>query len=252
MELLKKTTAILSLLLLSLIAVSQDILINDDGGVPDASAALEIRSTDKGVLVPRMLATERLGISAPAQGLLVFQTDGLVGFYYHNGAAWDTLIGNTVINVSNVTNENNANIAIVRDVKPSGVDGGDFNNNAWRTRDLNNLQGDSSFITINGTNSFTLDSGIYEIQANAPSVGVSQNQIRLYNNTKGSVEAVGNAVKSVAANSVSNLSTVVYVNSSSNTFIIQHRCEDDQTGNGFGDAVNWGENVYTQVRIQKL
>ena len=176
----------------------------------------------------------------------------MVGFYYHNGTGWDTLIGSTIINVSNVTNENNANIAIVRDVKASGVDGGTFNNNAWRTRDLNDLRGDSSFITINGTNSFTLDSGIYEVQANAPSLGVNENQMRLYNSTTAKVEAVGNAVKSVAATSLSFLSTVIYVTSGTNTFIIQHQSENSNSGNGFGDSVNWGENVYTQVRIQKL
>ena len=252
MKLLLKTF----LLLLSLAAFQfssgQNILINENGGTPDASAALEVRATDKGMLVPRMVETNRLAISSPAQGLLVFQTNGLVGFYYHNGTGWDTLIGSTIINVSNVTNENNANIAIVRDVKASGVDGGTFNNNAWRTRDLNDLRGDSSFITINGTNSFTLDSGIYEVQANAPSLGVNENQMRLYNSTTAKVEAVGNAVKSVAATSLSFLSTVIYVTSGTNTFIIQHQSENSNSGNGFGDSVNWGENVYTQVRIQKL
>lgn len=230
---------------------AQSILINEGGGTPDASAALEIRSTDKGMLVPRMDETSRLSISSPAQGLLVFQTNGLVGFYYHNGTNWDTLVGSTVINVSNITNENNANIAVVRDIKANGVDGGDFNNNAWRTRDLNNLQGDSSFITIDGVNTFTLDSGIYEIQATAPSRGVDVNQIRLLNITTNTVEAVGNAVRSVAATSLSQLSTVINITSST-TFSIQHRCQTDNAGDGFGESVDWGENVYTQVRIQRL
>ncbi|MBL4706898.1 MAG: hypothetical protein JKY48_00465 [Flavobacteriales bacterium] len=141
---------------------------------------------------------------------------------------------------------------MVRDLKASGVDGGTFNDNAWRTRDLNDLQGDSSFISINGSTSFTLDSGIYAISASAPSKGVDVNQIRLYNNTSGSVEAVGVAVKSVAATSISNLSTVISITSATNTFIIQHRCDSDQTNDGFGEAISWGDNVYTQVRIQKL
>jgi len=42
---------------------------------PDASAALEVASTDKGFLMPRMTTTQREGISSPANGLMVFDTD---------------------------------------------------------------------------------------------------------------------------------------------------------------------------------
>ncbi|WP_421876185.1 beta strand repeat-containing protein [Marinoscillum sp.] len=42
---------------------------------PDASAALEVSSTEKGLLIPRMTATERDEISSPAIGLLIYNTD---------------------------------------------------------------------------------------------------------------------------------------------------------------------------------
>ena len=54
---------------------------------PDASAKLEIASTSKGLLVPRMTSTQRLAISLPANGLLVYQTDGVIGFYVNTGTA---------------------------------------------------------------------------------------------------------------------------------------------------------------------
>lgn len=54
-------------------------------GTADPSAMLDVVSTSKGVLIPRMLASERTGIASPANGLLVFQTDGTPGFYYNAG-----------------------------------------------------------------------------------------------------------------------------------------------------------------------
>ena len=57
---------------------------------PNSSAILDINSTTKGFLIPRMTETERLGISAPAQGLLVYQTDGSIGLYHYDGTSWNT------------------------------------------------------------------------------------------------------------------------------------------------------------------
>ena len=55
---------------------------------PDASSALDITSTTKGLLIPRMTETQRDAISSPANGLMIYQTDGTVGFYYYNGSSW--------------------------------------------------------------------------------------------------------------------------------------------------------------------
>ena len=43
---------------------------------PDTSSILEISSTSKGFLVPRMTQNQIDQISSPAQGLLVYRTDG--------------------------------------------------------------------------------------------------------------------------------------------------------------------------------
>src|SRR5690606_26440420 len=53
--------------------------------MPDESAQLEVQSTDKGVLIPRLTASQRLGISNPANGLLVYETDVTEGFWYYSG-----------------------------------------------------------------------------------------------------------------------------------------------------------------------
>ena len=66
----------------------QGVRISADNLDPDNSAMLDVVSTSKGMLVPRMTATQRTGIGSPAAGLLVYQTDGTSGFYYYNGSAW--------------------------------------------------------------------------------------------------------------------------------------------------------------------
>lgn len=55
---------------------------------PHPSAELDISSTSKGLLIPSMTQAQRNAISSPATGLLVFQTDGTVGFYYYTGSQW--------------------------------------------------------------------------------------------------------------------------------------------------------------------
>lgn len=66
-------------------------------------------------------------------------------------------------------------------------------------------RGNSSFITINGTNSFALNSDISKFQANAPSLGTNESQITFFNFNTEIIEAVINAVISTNHSSVSYL-----------------------------------------------
>ena len=63
------------------------------------SAELEVKSTTKGFLPPRMTKAERDAIVAPVAGLLIYQTDGDVmnpaGLYFYDGAAWTNGLGAT-------------------------------------------------------------------------------------------------------------------------------------------------------------
>ncbi len=67
--------------------IQQPTSINSDGAAPNASAILDVQSTDKGILVPRMTTAQRLAIPSPAYGLLVFDTS-LGNFYYNNSGFW--------------------------------------------------------------------------------------------------------------------------------------------------------------------
>ena len=54
---------------------------------PNASSALDITSTTKGLLIPRMTTVQRNAISAPAQGLIIFNLDDqCLDIYY--GSDW--------------------------------------------------------------------------------------------------------------------------------------------------------------------
>jgi len=55
---------------------------------PHASAALEIKDSTKGILIPRMTMAQRNAIQNPEEGLMVYQTDSTKGFWYWDGDFW--------------------------------------------------------------------------------------------------------------------------------------------------------------------
>jgi hypothetical protein len=61
---------------------------------PNASAQLDVTSTTKGFLPPRMTSTQRAAITSPPTGLLVYQTNEVSGLYYYTGSLW------TIVNAS--------------------------------------------------------------------------------------------------------------------------------------------------------
>ncbi|MCA6361799.1 MAG: collagen-like protein [Bacteroidetes bacterium] len=80
--------------LLILLLLSAGVYAQNNVGIgtttPNASSILELQSTTQGVLVPRMTAVQRIGIAAPANGLLVYDLDSLCFFYYKAGL-WTSL-----------------------------------------------------------------------------------------------------------------------------------------------------------------
>lgn len=55
---------------------------------PDPSALLDLSSTTKGLLLPRMTQAQRDAIKNPVAGLIVYQTDQAIGTYTYNGTTW--------------------------------------------------------------------------------------------------------------------------------------------------------------------
>jgi uncharacterized protein (TIGR02145 family) len=81
-----KLFMILACLFESLLIYSQ-VGINADGSAPDRSAILDVKSTAKGLLFPRLTSTQIKNIWKPAPGLVVFNTDS-ADFYGYTGISW--------------------------------------------------------------------------------------------------------------------------------------------------------------------
>lgn len=85
-----KTNAYVSLVMLLVfttkILMSQNITITDDSSyTAHTSAVLDVKSTTKGLLIPRLALSERDSIPTPAEALLIYQTDSTPGFYFNLG-----------------------------------------------------------------------------------------------------------------------------------------------------------------------
>src|SRR5690348_16574264 len=87
---IKKKVFIILLLCLSAqhIAAQQGVAVNTTGTTANPSAILDVSSTAKGILIPRMTNAQLTAISTPPAGLMVYQTDIDSGFYYYTGARW--------------------------------------------------------------------------------------------------------------------------------------------------------------------
>jgi hypothetical protein len=65
----------LLLCIYSFLSAQQGVAINTDGSTPDINAILDVKSTTKGLLLPRMTTAQRNAISNPAGGLIIYDTD---------------------------------------------------------------------------------------------------------------------------------------------------------------------------------
>jgi microcystin-dependent protein len=88
-----KTFFLIGVIMISMFAQAYaQVGINTDNSPPDGSAMLDVKSTVKGILMPRMTAAQRAAIVSPTSGLMVYQTNGQSGYYYYTGTGWTLLI----------------------------------------------------------------------------------------------------------------------------------------------------------------
>lgn len=110
----------IAMLLFSQTLFAQGVAINENNTDPDPTAILDVKSTDKGMLVPRMSSIQRTAIAAPATGLLVFDLT-TNGFWYFDGTVWVEISSGSASNqtlsyIGNTLNISNGNSVVI----PSG------------------------------------------------------------------------------------------------------------------------------------
>jgi len=137
---------------------------------PDTSSILELDSTTQGMLTPRMTESERDLITAPATGLLIYQTNNTPGFYYYNSTAWVpfggadtdwTVVGNDMYN-ANTGNVGVGNTAPTAKFHLTGttITGGSGGTTTLYTNDF--ATGGASY-NVAGSNTCTTGDNIWHI-----------------------------------------------------------------------------------------
>lgn len=109
----------LLLLLIAMIAInearSQSVGIGT--ATPNAKAQLDVVSINKGILIPRMTATQRTAIAPTAAdaGLMVYETT-TSSFWFYNGSVWNQIgtggASPWTVSGSNIYNSNTGNVGI--------------------------------------------------------------------------------------------------------------------------------------------
>jgi hypothetical protein len=83
-----RTTAILCICSVLIVTVQAQVIISAGGSLPDPGAMLDISSTTRGLLCPRLTEIQRLNILLPPDGLSVYQSNNVSGNYFSMGAVW--------------------------------------------------------------------------------------------------------------------------------------------------------------------
>lgn len=91
---MKQKILFLFIYLLAINYTNAQVSVNTTGAIADPSAMLDISSTNKGILIPRMTTSQRNAISTPAIGLMVF--DNTTGsFWFNNSNGWGEITVNS-------------------------------------------------------------------------------------------------------------------------------------------------------------
>jgi hypothetical protein len=179
----KNLVPVFIFLLFANLSLAQSVGINDDGSNPDPSAILDIKSTNKGLLVPRMSTAEREAIPAPAEGLKVFDTITKT-FWYYNGIGWIEIIPGAggfspwSINGTNIYNNNSGYVGI-------GLSNPLTSLHILKDQEAMIIQGTTSYINFKdaaGVNRGFVWQGPGDNMSIGTSLGNSTGSFQVYNN----------------------------------------------------------------------
>ncbi len=131
--------------------LAQSLAINTDGSAADNSALLDVKSSTKGILVPRTSSVTRLAIINPAKGLMVYDTT-TSSFWFFDALSWKEMaISNNVWSIlGNAGTDSNANFIGTTDAQPLRFRLNNFWAGEMNPYSGNYLLGDSAGQALNG------------------------------------------------------------------------------------------------------
>lgn len=143
--------------------------------------------------------------------------------------------------------------AVIVDRKAQGTNGGDFNNGAWRTRDLNTIITDTIGVTVGG-NAVTIPRGVYEVRASAPGYHVNQHIARLQNTTTATTVLHGTSefANIDGVQTRSHIVGRIFISAATETIEVQHQCNTTQAANGFGVRGVIDVETYTVLELHRV
>jgi hypothetical protein len=169
---------------------------------PDNSALLDMTSSSKGLLLPRMTQLERDAITNPANGLLIYQTDNTAGYYYNAGSSMSplwTLLNSASVSGWSLTGNSGIDPAVnflgTTDNKPlkfrvNNLKAGEINpvnDNTYLGRQAGENSSGSNNVAVG---SFALQSNVANLRSTAIGYGAMSNA----DNTSTGVETYNTAV----------------------------------------------------------
>ena len=157
---------------------AQSMGISNAAITPDPSSILEMRTTEKGILIPRMTTAERDNISSPATGLMLYNT--ITNQYnFYNGSAW--VFWGSAAYLSATSGETLSTIStsdvVITDMTKTALEAGTYSvlfngqvnipaadyttgfSTADAAADLNLIYNDIMAIPVTGTHALTFGSG---------------------------------------------------------------------------------------------
>jgi uncharacterized protein YpmB len=197
---MKKIITLLTFVI-TMTTIAQSVSINSDGSEANPSAILDVKSTTKGFLAPRMTKVQRNAIASPAAGLQIWCSDcsslGLGEIQNYNGSDWITATPSSTANIAASIDKNYVTDDQVTVLDNTlGVNTGD---NATNSQ----YSGLFTDVSVNTAKVGITESQANKIAQNTAKGGITSEQANeiVENNTKvGYTEALVSANETVVAN----------------------------------------------------
>ncbi|MFT6689202.1 MAG: hypothetical protein ACJAX7_002234 [Saprospiraceae bacterium] len=245
---MKKIFTLLTFVI-TMTTIAQSVSINSDGSEADPSAILEVKSTTKGFLAPRMTKVQRNAIASPATGLQIWCSDcsslGLGEIQNYNGSAWIAVTPSSTADIAASIDKNYVTDAQVKALEnTSGVNTGD---NATNSQ-YSNISTD---VSVNNAKVGITESQANEIAENNAKVGYTEALVSANETVVANTNKVG-ITNSQASEIVENNAKVGYTDAlvSANTDVVANTSKVGITDSQASEIVENNAKVgYTEALV---